>query len=142
MIHFETTRPRGDRCPRCGRLRLTGLAEGIPYRVEPAPLNARAELLARVGGRVSYAICGGMLVWRTPERIRGDFRGRPIVFADHRCAQPAEAADIDTRFLPAVAGFLAKLGDAGRFTDVEIDALTMLACQLGARVVATDTPPY
>lgn len=142
MIHFETTRPRGDRCPRCGRLRLTGLAEGIPYRIEPAPLNAHAELAARVSGRVSYAICGGMLVWRTPERIRGDIHGRPIVFADHRCETPAEAADIDPRFLPAVAEYLAKLADHGRWTDVEIDTFTVLACQLGARVMASDTPPY
>lgn len=141
MIHFETTRPRGDRCPRCDRLRLTGLAEGVPFRVEPAPLNARAELLARVGGRTTYAIFGGMLAWRSAERIRGDFRGRPIVFADHCCEKPAEAADIDPRFLPAVADFLARLANRSQWTETEIDALTLLACQLGARVM-TDEPPF
>lgn len=142
--HLVTSSPTVEQCPRCSRLRLVGLADGVPYRVEPVPLHAHAELRALVDGRCTWTVIAGRLAWRSPERIRGDARrGRPVVFADHRCGQLADPADVDPAHVSAVAGLLCSLADNSGFSSPEIAAFTALANQLGARVVAdSDEPPF
>lgn len=144
MIHFLTTRPHPDRCPRCGRLRLTGLAEGWPYRVDPAPLTALAELVARIHGRQSWWLHVGRIVWRSPERIAGDaMRGRPAVLATHECGAAIAADDIDAFHVPAVLRAVTVDRETDGLTETELDALELLARQLGARALDRATePPY
>lgn len=143
VTHFVTTRARADRCPRCGRLRLTGLSEGLPFRVDPAPLTVRAELTARMAGRWSYWLTAGTVAYRTPEKIAADaIRGRPIVFADHDCSAPPGVTDIDPTFLPALGRLFARMSGAPDFSDIELDAFRVLAVRLGARVIGSDVPPF
>lgn len=143
MIHFVTTRPRAEPCPRCGRLQWIGYAEGVPYRLDPAPLTAAAELAARLTRRASYRFTAGVMASRTPENINADsLRGRPIVFATHRCAIPVTATDIDPTFLPYLARVFAKFASDGRITDIELNTFGRLHEQLGARVLDTDAAPF
>lgn len=145
MTILATTRPLAAPCPRCHRLQLTGLEEGLPYRVEPAPLHAQAELAARLAGRRTYALIAGRLAYRNPERIRGDaHRGRPPVFADHRCEHPTQPGDVDPTHLDAVHRLLATVAPRpGEDPAVEADALDLFATELGARaLVVLDRPPF
>jgi hypothetical protein len=146
MIHFVTTTPRRDVCPRCHALRLVGIAEGLPYRVAPVPLTAHGELRALLAGRRSYAIsAAGRLIHRNRDRIRGDKRGRPVVFAWHVHAPP-DPADVDARHVAAVLAYLDRLREreAG---DADADpALFAVVTGLGGRVISLtprdDRPPF
>lgn len=143
MVHFVTTSPTSERCGRCGRLRLAGLGDGIPYRVEPVPLNVHGELRVRLAGRRSFRLVAGRLCWRSPESITADNRPgrhRPIVFGDHACAQPATAADVDPTFLPVVARLLAANPTGTRWSESETAVIHLLGEHLDARVL--ETPPF
>lgn len=144
MTYLVTSSPTVEQCPRCSRLRLTGLADGVPYRVDPIPLTAHAELRALVDGGASWCVIAGRLCWRSPEHIRGDARrGRPAVFADHRCAHPVTAADVEPSQVAGVARLLSSLARESEFSAPEMAAFSALANQLGARVVAdSDEPPF
>lgn len=146
MTHFVTTWPRREVCPRCRALRLVGIAEGLPYRVAPVPLTAHGELRALLAGRRSYAIsAAGRLIHRDQDRIRGDKRGRPVVFAGHVHTRP-DPADVDTARASAVLAYLDRLREreAG---DADADpALFVIVTGLGGRVISLtptdDTPPF
>lgn len=149
--HFVTTTPRCEPCGRCGRLRIVGLEEGVPYRAEPAPLNATGELRAKLGGRRTYAVISGQLALRTASRIRGDVRrGRPAVFAQHDCRHPATATDIETRHLIIATQLIDTALKPGnkeaaelKATETEHDALFLIANELGGKVIAVnDQPPF
>ena len=148
MIHFVSDAPRCRPCPRCQRLILTGLGEGIPYRVDPTPLTAHAELRARLAGRESWYVVAGQLAARTASRIAGvkPWQQRPIVFADHACAVVCAPGDVDPSFLPVIARLLAT-GSADRtgwnpWEDSETHSVTLLNYHLGARVITDDRPPF
>ncbi|HEX5119820.1 MAG TPA: hypothetical protein VFW65_31935 [Pseudonocardiaceae bacterium] len=145
MIHFQTNRPRADRCPRCGRLRLFGLAEGWPYKVDPVPITLRAELAARIQGRQTWWLSAGRLVWRSPERIEGGHnQPRPAVLASHDCDVSIVPADVDAAHVSTVVRVLAQGSDGSEITESEVDTFMLLARQLGARVLtySPDEPPF
>jgi hypothetical protein len=146
MIHFISTRPTCRPCANCHRLLLTGIDEGLPYRVDPAPLTALGELSARLTGRRSYALVASWLAHRTAGRIRMDgSRGRPIVFADHRCRTPPAARDLDAQHAPAIGRLIAALTAPDTDDTADENALFLLATDLGGRVIGlTDnqTPPF
>lgn len=140
MDHLITTNPVCEPCPRCGRLQLTGHAEGLAYRADPAPITAQAELDARLAGRNTYALYGGQLVSRTPSRIHGDTRrGRPPVYPQHRCEHPPTAADIDTAHLETTARLITQATPKDPPTppvdDLEYAALALFTRELGAHVI-------
>lgn len=97
-----------------------------------------------MAGLCTWTVIAGRLCWRSPEHIRGDARrGRPIVFADHRCGQLAHAADVDPAHVPGVARLLHSLADKSGVSAPEMAAFAALASSLGARVIAdTDEPPF
>ncbi|MFB9432782.1 hypothetical protein [Streptoalloteichus tenebrarius] len=141
---FATTRPTPTPCPRCGRLHLTGLDEGVPYRVDPAPITLSAELHARLAGRRTYALIAGRLALRTPSRIRGDHRGRPPVLPAHQCAHPVTPDQVEVDQVVAVARLLAPKRTAPApvpTSGLEAVALDLLSEHLGARVMSIDPPP-
>lgn len=144
--HLITTPPGCAPCHRCGRLRLIGIAEGIPYRVEPAPLNVHGELRARTSGRWTYTVIAGQLVYRNVHRIGGDTRrGRPIVFAQHECSNPATEEDIETKHLTHATRLIhATTPDKKTATsETDEDALFLLSTELNGRVIAVhNTPPF
>lgn len=147
MIHFVSTTPRVGPCPRCQRTILTGVAEGLPFKLDPVPLTARAELFALVADRPCASLIAGRCAWRIPENIRGDtkYGKRSIVFATHSCAHPATAADVDPNHVAAVQRFLATpepKPDTPRWTDAELGTLELITRKLGARVIGADIPPY
>lgn len=118
----------------------------MPYRADPAPLTFHGELRALLAGRRSYALSAGRLIHRNRDRIRGDLRrGRPVVFASHRCAQPPSAADIDPRHAPAVLGLLRRMQATDTGEDDEA-ALFLIVTDLGGRVIGltpdTQEPPF
>jgi hypothetical protein len=91
--------PRLRPCPRCGADTLTARTPdrvcAVDGRADPTPLDATAEILARLAGRSTWCLTGG---GHTPPRIR--WRGRwhiasgrctHTVIADHTCppGQPA-----------------------------------------------------
>ncbi len=139
MQHFITTPPMCAPCPRCGRLELTGHAEGLSYRADPVPLTAHAELAARIAGRRTYALIAGQLAYRNPSRIAGDHRGRPPVFADHRCQQPPAPGHIDTAHLTATTRLITKASPTPDrpppVDDIEFDALALFTRELGATAI-------
>jgi hypothetical protein len=144
--HLITRRPVARRCDRCRRLQLEGIDQGLPYRVEPAPLTPHAELTAMLAGRWSYEIVADGLVYRDHLRITKDItRGRPPVFADHQCDNPATATDIDTTYIGTVTQFIATCSPR---PDIETDpdtenALFLVTRQLGGRIIAIDNnPPF
>jgi hypothetical protein len=104
--HLISTRPSVRRCPRCGGLILTAVAEGVPAHVDPVPVTVAGEMAALLVGRRSYTLAHGELVTRDVDRVS---RPRGAVLVDHRCGQPpatehrADLPAVRTRTLPAVA---------------------------------------
>jgi hypothetical protein len=144
--HLVTSRPVTRRCPRCRRLQLVGLDEGLPYRVDPVPLTLHAELNARLAGRHSFQIIAGTLAHRNQHRINHDItRGRPPVFVEHHCHTPVKATDIDSTYLVVVNQFIDYCTPKPETTpdsDTET-ALFLVARQLNGRVIAlAGNPPF
>ncbi|GAA0632430.1 hypothetical protein GCM10010174_61870 [Kutzneria viridogrisea] len=107
------------------------------------PLTVQAELRARLTGRGSFALLAGRLVHRDRDRIRGDVRGRPPVFASHRCGVLPAADDVEPRHVRAVTEYLSRL-HAATHAD-EDPVLWHIVTSLGGRVIGltdTQTPPY
>ena len=77
-------------CRRCRRTVLDGVDQGLPYRVDPAPLNIIGELVALASGRSSYRrVAQVFMVRREQWNIATDVvKGRPLVLADHSCVAP------------------------------------------------------
>jgi len=86
-LHLIDTAPDVHAC-RCGALVLGAVAEGVPVRADPHPLNLAGELAALASGRRSYVLSRVGLVLRDTSRL--GLRGP--VLADHRCG---EAPDRD-----------------------------------------------
>lgn len=65
---------------------LSGIDEGIPFRVDPIPLNAMGELIAMLQGLKTFTwIVTGNIAYRDAGRIQTEARrGNPIVLATHR----------------------------------------------------------
>jgi hypothetical protein len=65
---------------------LSGIDEGIPFRVDPIPLNATGELVAMLQGLKTFTwIVTGNIAYRDAGRIQTEAkRGNPIVLATHR----------------------------------------------------------
>ncbi|MER7076615.1 hypothetical protein SAMN02982929_05324 [Saccharopolyspora kobensis] len=144
---FITTRPRCAPCPRCGRLQLTGHAEGLPYRVDPVPVTPRAELAARLSGRSSFAFIAEGLAVRTAGRIDGDARRpRPPVLVAHHCDTPPAPEGVDAAHAPVIARLVerARRREADDLPaplgEPESTALFTLAEAFGGTVIGFD--PY
>lgn len=84
--HLIDRRPRCRPCPQCKSLMLAGIDEGIPFRVDPYPLNQIGELFALCQGLKSFEWrVSGHVSRRTASRMKGDGKyGVPIVVAVHR----------------------------------------------------------
>jgi hypothetical protein len=82
---LETTAPLVHTCRRCERPVIYGLAEGLPARVDPAPLDGPlAEALAVVAGRETYTLTRIGLVQRDAVRRSDPSLTGPVV-AQHDC---------------------------------------------------------
>ncbi|MEU8717509.1 hypothetical protein [Streptomyces sp. NPDC048663] len=95
-IQASAEHVRVQPCPRCGTDTLTARTPdrvcAVDVRADPTPLDATAEILARLAGRLTWCLVHGE---HTPDRIRWRDRwhiaaGRctHTVIADHHC-QPA-----------------------------------------------------
>jgi hypothetical protein len=84
MIHLITTPATIGHCPRCGALVLTGLAEGIRARVDPAPLNRAGHIAAIHARLTTYTLTRTGLVAMDANRI-GSQRIRGPTLPQHRC---------------------------------------------------------
>src|SRR5262245_32367511 len=82
-----TTPAKGDLCPRCRRVTLTGIAEGLHTRVDPTPLNPAAELQALLASRRTYTLTRAGLVERDAGRIAGNSLTGPVL-PTHHCRRP------------------------------------------------------
>lgn len=142
-----TTRPQCAPCPRCGRLQLTGHAEGLAYRVDPAPVTPHGELAALRSGRRSYGLIADGLAYRDAARIAGDARRpRPPVLPAHRCESPPEPWCVDAAHVETVARLVERARQSDNeprpepLTEAEWSALFTLSRELGARVRAAEPP--
>ena len=89
--HLETTSPVVHICPRCHRSIVYGLAEGIPARVDPAPVDTlRDEPWLVLAGRQTYTLTRTGLVHRDAGR-RADPDLTGPVLPEHHC-DPRKAA--------------------------------------------------
>lgn len=146
--HFIDRRPRSESCPRCGRLQLNGVDEGLPYRVSPMPLTLEAELAAHLNGRRSYAIRGDYVTYRDAMRMRGDVRGRPTVIATHDCFAVIKPEHFDPR--PSATTEITRiLALASRATETqpvisaqESDALFAVSETLGGLIISQEPAPF
>jgi len=79
---------------------LCGIDEGVPYRVDPVPLNVRGELKARLQKRQTFSLHGTRVCHRNHSRMQLDDKyGRPPVFATHVCDSNTTTEDIDLSHL-------------------------------------------
>lgn len=142
---FITTRPSAVPCPRCGRLVLTGHADGLAYKVDPLPVTPEAELDARQANRWTYAVIAEALALRTATRIGGDTRrARPPVLAAHHCESPPGVDSADAAHAGVVAQLVRRATrrddneTPAPITEPESDALFDLGRELDAVVVGHD----
>lgn len=82
--HLVNTPATPTVCPRCQRLILAAIAEGIPARVDVTALDQGAEITALLEGRWTYTFTAGELVHRDATRIAGRHLRGPVL-AEHRC---------------------------------------------------------
>jgi hypothetical protein len=82
--HFETTRVHIHACAHCHATVIYGLAEGIPARVDPHPVDAHVELRALTAGRGTYTLTRTGLVHRDACRRRDPALAAPVL-AEHDC---------------------------------------------------------
>jgi hypothetical protein len=146
--HLVSTRATAETCGRCRRLMLAGLDEGLPYRIDPAPLTALAELAALTARVRTYGLSpGGWVHYRNAGRIGADARhGRPAVYAEHHCARCLGPADIDPPHVPATAALIERATPAPALApiSVDMDALFLVSRDLGGRVIGLtgNIPPF
>jgi hypothetical protein len=82
--HLETTTPLVHTCRRCDRPVIYGLAEGVPARCDPTPINTVGEIAAVMAGRRTYTLQRTGLVERDALR-RSDPNLTGPVLAEHDC---------------------------------------------------------
>jgi len=90
----ETFKP--TTCDRCHQIVLAGIAEALPVRLDPNPLDQTAEVAALIAGRMTWQMNRRREVWwRSSAKIAahpaGDHR-EYAVFADHDCDIPIRSA--------------------------------------------------
>lgn len=129
-----TKPPVATECPRCGRIVLDGLDDGIPYRVDPLPVTIGAEAKARACGRYSYSLDGTPRL-RDLHRVTRDQNRLPVLL-DHDCSE-LNPETVDTRFVNQVREVAANAVPA----DTDHESLLLLRQVLGVRVYA-DEPPF
>jgi hypothetical protein len=84
--HFETTPAFVHTCGQCRATVLYGLAEGIPARVDPAPIAPAAEAWVLAAGRWTYTLRRTGLIHRDDDRRRDPGLASPIL-ATHACSR-------------------------------------------------------
>jgi hypothetical protein len=86
----ETFKP--TTCHRCHHIVLAGIAEALPIRLDPNPLNQPAEVAALIAGRMTWQMNRRREVWwRSSSKIAAHPAGDHLeyaVFADHDCDFP------------------------------------------------------
>lgn len=89
--HFVSTLTKETRCPRCHTALLTALDDGVPARVDAAPLPDRtAEIAALLDNRMTYIhTTNRHLIYRDATRITGNTIPGTI-HAEHKCTGPAQ----------------------------------------------------
>ena len=95
--HLITSRVKGRTCGRCRAPILYGHDEGIPVRVDTAPLPRLARAAALLTGRSVYTLTSsGYLVRHTGQRP-------PVgqVVTDHVCGQPLARAQASEAYRQA-----------------------------------------
>jgi hypothetical protein len=84
-IHLVSSRATTAPCPRCRRPTLVALDEGLPARVDTAPLDRDGEIAALLSDRWTYSLTpSGDLIHRDPSRI-ADATQPGTIHAAHRC---------------------------------------------------------
>lgn len=145
--HFVTTRPQTTTCHRCNRLILHGIEEGLPYRVDPAPLTLTGELTAQLANRTTYRLLTGHVVRRTPENITAETPdNRPPVFAWHNCTN-TNAETVSAEHIPETQRIITNktTETATSAQDTDQRALLTLADVLGGHVIESpddQQPPF
>ena len=90
------------RCPKCRAQVLAGFDDaGFLTHSDPTPITRSAELVYFLAGRRTHYVDNGELVYRDRWRIR---RPAPVVFPEHSCGEPTEAAGLAP--FPPRRGFL------------------------------------
>ena len=83
----ETFKP--TTCDRCHQIVLVGIAEALPVRLDPNPLDQTAEVAALIAGRMTWQMNRRREVWwRSAAKIAAHPAGDHLeyaVFADHDC---------------------------------------------------------
>lgn len=145
--YFVTTWPRKTGCPKCGALILDGIEEGLPYRVDPAPLTLVGEILAETTGYRTYRFLAGHIVRRTFENITTETPDtRPPVFAWHRC-QPITPEHISIPHIPVTQQLITDkyLDKSTPEQDNDQQALITISEVLAGRITSSpddQEPPF
>jgi hypothetical protein len=83
----ETFKP--TTCDRCHQIVLAGIAEALPVRLDPTPLDQTSEVAALIAGRMTWQMNRRREVWwRSSSKIAAHPAGDHLeyaVFADHDC---------------------------------------------------------
>lgn len=117
---------------------LTGIDEGMPYRVDIIPLTIAGEIQARLTGRRMYALQAGYVCYRDGGRMTLDAKyGHPAVLANHRCGEPL-AHLADTEHIGAITKLVQQITSHppyGEVEEKEEDAIFSIGELLSGKIV-------
>lgn len=144
--HMVTTQPRPGRCPRCRRIVLNGIADGMSYSVDPTPVTLPGEIHHRVAGRMTYRLLAGRFFPRDANDIALDARhGRPPVAPTHTCTR-IDPSHIEPKHAPLFAKLTEEIVTVESTHNPEQYSLLVVSGEkAGMRVVAIpadDDPPF
>lgn len=139
--HLISRRPQATQCPRCLRIMLVGIDEGVPFKVEPVPLTVSAEIKARMEGRKTFSTSAGYVAHRSASRMKSDLKyGRPAVFATHNCKTVPAPEEIQMSQVDAttrmMAGRKKKMGKQTPELMQDYEALFTISDMLAGRIIA------
>lgn len=114
-----------------------GLAEGLPFKVDPIPLTLEGELVARIQGRSTFGWNAGIRQCYYRDEYRMRKVPRPAVFAQHKC-NAVLFQFIEVRWAGSIARtmkYMQPLPDQEQFKHALEGALFPLSEALNAKVI-------
>jgi hypothetical protein len=117
---------------------FVGLAEGLPFKVDPIPLSVAGEMVARMQARWTFGWNPGIRQCYYRDEYRMRKTPRPAVFATHKCGAVL-LAYVDMPWVVSISTVLKWMQeekiDNATHDQKHDDALFSLNETLGARVI-------
>lgn len=140
-IYFVDRKIRLDECPRCHVRQFVGVAEGLPFKVDPIPVTIKGELVARLQERWTYGVNFGIrkLFYRDDIRMRHIPRG--AVLADHKCGK--ELYDhVEIPYIRPINDLVERLKPREPEPEILENSIMTIAHVLGGKMIDDNDCPF